>query len=153
MVFLLFLSILHQFHHSIFIVCSTVWADWFRFSVAASHVHLLFSGSGVRSEVTCGLSSATVSGSCGASATTTQPGSTPAATEEASSRGWPAARTTFTHRQTSRVSISMRTRGGTLWPDTPTGDCCERHLGWRIYLSGNKMWLCQNSTTGTGQQN
>lgn len=156
MVFLMFLRILHQFYPSLFIMCYTLWADWIRPSVAASHVHLLFSGSGVRSEVTCGLSSATVSGSCGASATTIQPGSTRGATEEASSRDWPAARTTFTHRQTSRVSTSMRTKGGTLWPATPTGDWSEQYLGWTICLSSNKMWpmglqrpaLCRNSTSG-----
>lgn len=94
-------------------------------SQSLPHVHSLCSGSGVRSEVTCGPSSATVWGSCGASATTTQPGSTRVATGAASSRDWPAARTTFTHRQTSRVSTSTRTRGGTLWPATPTGDCAE----------------------------
>lgn len=154
MVFLMFLRI----YPSVFVKGSTVQTDWIRLSVAASHVHLLFSGSGVRSEVTCGLSSATVWGSCGASATTTQPGSTRGATEEASFRDWPAAQTTFTRRQTSRVSTSMRTRGGTLWPATPTGNCSEQHLGWRIYLSGNKMWLigpqrsalCRNPTTGAG---
>lgn len=52
---------------------------------------------------------------------TTLPGFTPVAMEEASSRDCPAAQTTFSHRRMSRVSISMRTRGGTLSAATPTG--------------------------------
>lgn len=60
-------------------------------------------------------------GLCGALAMTTLHGATLEATEEDSFREWPAPPIIFTHRQMSRVSTSMKTRGGILSPATPTG--------------------------------
>lgn len=111
----------------------------FIFFFKGKYLLLLSSGFGGRLVVTCVWWSVTVLASCGASGMTTRPGFTLGAMEEDSSRDWPAAQITFTHRQMWRASTSMRTRDGTLSLATPIGELVSFQLG---KLEHWCIWYC-----------